>query len=55
MIRFLFSRCMRQLSCEHAKLQQAIELHMFEQQTKASETLFAFIQARQNLENHLIV
>ena len=37
---------------EHAKQQQAIELQKLELQTRASETLFAIIQERQNQGNH---
>ena len=37
---------------EHARQQQAIELQKLELQTRASEALFAIIQARQNQGNH---
>ena len=37
---------------EYAKQEEAIELQKLELQTRASETLFAIIQERQNQGNH---
>ena len=41
-----------ELKAENAKQQQAIELQKIELQTRASESLFAIIQERQNQGNH---